>query len=61
MLKCTLQRESEQCHKVLYLYPDKLYPCTVENRFHAITRKITECIIMSHVPNLDRNVILGKC
>jgi len=55
MLKCALQRESQQCQDVLYLYPDKLYPCTVENRFHEILRKITECIIMSHVPNLERN------
>lgn len=56
MLKRALQRESEQCQEVLYLYPDKLYPCTVENRFHEILRKINECIIMSHVPNLERNM-----
>jgi hypothetical protein len=56
MLKYALHRESEQCQEVLYLYPDKLYPCTVENRFHEILRKITECIIMSHVPSLERNM-----
>jgi len=37
-------------------YPDKLYPSTVENRFHEILRKITACIIQSNVPNLARNM-----
>jgi hypothetical protein len=56
MLKYALHRKSEQCQEVLYLYPDKFYPCTVENRFHEILRKITECTIMSHVPSFERNM-----
>jgi hypothetical protein len=57
MFKCALNTGNKNSAKRCYIcVQTNCIPCTVDNRFNDILRKITHCLIMLHVPNLERNM-----